>query len=127
MNEPSQEVIDRLKAQFSTRSLHRVEFSTAAGESTELDPVVLIMTGPSVVEYEKFLEDIDRASKVKDDLDKGKAYRTVVQNNALAQIKWPDRDEAIALFAQYPAISLNLAQQLHNTAGASFEVRSKKL
>ncbi len=127
MNEPTQDVIDRLKAQHSTRSLHRVELATKAGSDTELDSVVLVMTGPSLAEYEKFLEDIERSRMVKEGIERERALRVAVQNNALAQIRWPERAEALALFDQYPALALGLANQLHNTAGASFEVRSKKL
>ena len=120
--EPSKEVIERLKVAHASRSLHRVDLTSNID-----DPIVLIMTGPSSVEYEKFVEDVQKASETKGDADRGKALRVAVQNNALAQIRWPERAEVIALFDKYPALSLGLAEQLHATAGASYEVRSRKL
>jgi hypothetical protein len=120
--EPTQEVIDRLKAQFSTRSLHRVDLTSDID-----DPIVLIMTGPNAAEYEKFVEDIQRASEQKNENDRMRSMRSAVQNNALAQIRWPERTEVVALFDRYPAMALGLAKQLHSSAGDAYEVRSKKL
>lgn len=121
MNEPSQNEIDKLKSQFSDRALAQVE-ATSDGDS-----YAFIVTGPNKPEYDKFLHDIQAASALKSDEDKSRALRLAVEKAALAQIRWPDRAEVVALFEKYPAMSLSFAEELHKLAGASFEVRSKKL
>lgn len=122
MTEPTEADIKRIKAEFSNRSVHRVDLTCDSDES-----IVFIMTGPSVHEYDKFVEDVERAKGMKAGAEREKALRAAIQNNALAQIRWPERANVVALFEKYPILSVGLAEQLHNTAGASFEVRSKNL
>jgi hypothetical protein len=122
MEEPSQEVIDGLKKQFPSRSLQRVDVTVIEDED-----ICLIMTGPSEAEYERFTESIQKALEIKAPPDRERAARVAIQNAALAQIRWPARDEMNELFARYPALVNTLAEQLHKSAGASAEVRAKKL
>lgn len=126
-DEPTQQQIAQIKAQFPTRSLHRIELSPDLKEGVELDTLVFVMTGPNVGEYEKYVEDVHKANAITDPLDRTRALRSAVQRNALAQIRWPDRDRVMDLFANYPAMSMSFAGLLHSTAGSSYEVRSKKL
>ena len=122
MGQPSQAEIDAIKASYPLRSVHLVELV-----SNSDDPVVFVMTGPSSAEYERFVEEVQAATTVKDEYQRSRNLRTVVQNAALAQIRWPSKDDARATFEMYPAMSVALAEQLHNSAGASYEVRAKKL
>jgi hypothetical protein len=44
-----------------------------------------------------------------------------------AQIRWPDRDDVKALLGKFPAAVEKFADKLHETAGGTIELRSKKL
>lgn len=121
MDEPSKEVVDRLKAQYVARAINRVECTIGD------DTVMFVMTGPTPAEYERFTEEVELALAMKSVTERERATRSAVQRAALAQIQWPDRDAATETFVKYPALSGQLARTLHDSAGFSAEVRAKKL
>jgi hypothetical protein len=121
VNELSSEKIEELKAKFPDRELHRIEL-VDGNEASH----VLVMTGPNRDEYRKFVSDVQRASDSKP-ADKLEAIRFAIEQNALAQIRWPDRDDVKALFSSLPAMVEKFADKLHETAGGTIELRSKKL
>lgn len=118
---PSQDVIDRLKSQHGDRALRLVELTN---EDTAL---AYVMTGPSRAEYQKYQEEISSALDKKTDKEKADATRSATERAALAQIRWPDRPEAQARFEKFPAMVLKFVDILHDMAGDSLEVRSKKI
>lgn len=120
MQEPSSEKIAELKQKFPDRELHRVELFDGAEVAH-----VVVMTGPNRDEYKKFVSDVQRASDSKP-ADKLEAIRFAIEQSALAQIRWPDRDEVKALFSSMPAMVEKFADKLHETAGGNIELRSKK-
>lgn len=121
MDEPSAEVIKKLKEQFSDRSLQQVEF----GEGDEA--FCFVMTGPNAVEYKKFVDETVDASDAKSEKDKIEKVRAAAEKAAMAQIRWPDRDQVKQLFDRYPAMITKFVDVLQTAAGDSFEVRTKKL
>ena len=123
MIEPSDEVIKRLKEQYPDRSLHQVEKYSSKYDLA----YAFVMTGPSRDELDKFDHDLLKATDVKDAAERKMAVRTAVERSALAQIRWPDRDEAKRIFGLHPEIIFSFADDLRDFAGASFETRSKKL
>lgn len=118
---PSDNDIARAKAACPDRALRLVELTN------EDDELCFIVSGPSKPEYQKFQEEAQSAVEKKSDKERAEAARQAIERAALAQIKWPDRDAAQALFVRYPSIYLKFADLLHDMAGDSFEVRSKKL
>ena len=121
MAEPSKEVIERLKAQFSDRSLHLVEI-VDEGESMHF-----VMTGPNKHEYKKFVDEVLGAKEKKTDAEMVDAVRSATERAALAQIRWPERAEVQDLFDRRPALVDSFRDEIHKAAGANAEVRSKKL
>lgn len=120
--EPSAEVIQQLKSKYPDRELHQVEF----GENGISEVECFVMTGPNRSEYQKFVDDITKAGNAKE-VDRGQAIRFAIEQNALAMIRWPERDEVKKLFDTYPAAIEKFADKLRETAGGTFELRSKKL
>lgn len=118
---PSQDAIDRIKAQSQDRALRLVEFTN---EDAEL---AFVMTGPSRVEYQKYQEEVAAAIDKKGEKEKADAVRSATERAALAQIRWPERSEAQARFERFPAMVLKFVDVLHDMAGDSLEVRSKKI
>lgn len=121
MADPDKSLIDRLKAAHPDRALRLVEFSNEDGE------LAFIMTGPSKPEYQKYQDEIGSAMDKKTDKEKSEAIRNAVERAALAQIKWPDRPDAVQALERHPAMVLKFADVLNDMAGDSLEVRSKKL
>ena len=121
MNEPPPEKIAELKEKFHDRELQRIE----AIDGDEVQHV-FIMTGPNRDEYRKFIEDMRRAGDAKPE-DKTTALRSAVENSALAQIRWPDRDTTKEIFSVRPAMVDGFAEKLHAAAGGTVELRAKKL
>lgn len=118
---PNEQKIAELKAKFSDRSLHEVVLEN------EDEAYLFVMTGPTRAEYEKFQSELNDVIEKKKGLDKTIGIRDAVERAAIAQIRWPERPEAQAIFARFPTMSLQLADKIHGMAGDSFEVRSKKL
>ncbi len=128
MSEPSQEVIAKLKAAHADRALKSMSLleKDADGKCTG-EEFTFIFTGPSKMEYEKYIGEMEAAGKLKSDLDKTLAVRDVMERLSLQQIRWPDRETVTGIFAQYPMLVLNTGREISNATGDSFEVRSKKL
>lgn len=122
MDEPSKEVIDGLKVKHADRALKLMEVSEHDGESFSF-----VYTGPSRVEYEKFVSDMEGVSKLKSDAEKTMAVREAMEKLSLQQIRWPDRQTVSEIFSKYPMLVLNTGAEISKATGDSFEVRSKKL
>lgn len=119
---PSDDKIAHLKTAFPDRSLHLVE-------ATDADDQIMtfVMTGPTREEL-KFLDNkLAAARDTKDEADRIWQMRTAVENAALAQIRWPDRDECKKAFEARPQMVDGFHEQLRNAAGSNVELRSKKL
>lgn len=121
MSQPSEQEIQRIKAQLPERALRLVEFSNEDGE------LAFVMSGPSKPEYQKFQDEVAAALDKKSEKEKSEAVRAATERAALAQIRWPDRATAQAEIEKRPAMVLKFADLLQDMAGDSFEVRSKKL
>jgi len=121
VNEPTPEKIAELKLQFPDRELHKVE--VVDGDDNLR---AVIMTSPTREEYQKFVGDISKADAAKP-ADKIQSIRFAMEQSALAQIRWPDREEVKTLFAARPAIVEKFTEKLHEFAGGALELRSKKL
>lgn len=123
MSEPTAEQIAHLKEKYADRSLHQVE------KYAPKDEVVytFIMTGPTRDELDMFDQRLMKASEIKDAAEKKSAIRSTVEAAALAQIRWPDRDEAKRVLALHPEMVYSFADDIRNFAGANFETRTKKL
>lgn len=122
MEEPSPEKIAEIKAKFPDRSLHLVE--AKAGEDSV---AFFVMTGPTRDEYKKFTDEAIKANDVKNESDKMAGLRGAIERAALAQIRWPDREECQKLFENKPAMVDGFAKELHEAAGSNVELRSRKL
>jgi hypothetical protein len=124
VEEPSQEIKDKLKAQFPDRALRLVELhDDASGEA-----MWFIMTGPNKAEYKKFTDEVLAARDAKGgDAAKSEALQVACERAALAMIRWPSRDEVKELFESRPGLSSAFPAEIHAAAGANFEVRAKKL
>ncbi len=120
--EPSQVEIDKVKAAHPERALKLLVLEEKEGEALHF-----VITGPNKVEYEKLVEDMSRIEREKTDLDKINGVRKLMENLSLQQIRWPERAQVVALFDKYPTISMQLGSQIRDSAGDSFEVRSRKL
>lgn len=118
------EIIAQLKEKFSDRSLHQVE---------KYDPedvtvtYAFIMTGPTRDELDKFETEMLATDKVPDRMEKKFAIRTVAEKAAIAQIRWPDRDECKRIFGLHPEMVYSFAHDIRKFAGDNFETRTKKL
>jgi len=124
MAEVPAEVVTRLKEQFSDRSLHQVEKFDPEDVSVTY---TFVMTGPTRDELDKFEQDMLATDKLADRLDKKNAIRTAATVAALAQIRWPDRDECKRIFGLHPEMVYSFAHDLRRFAGDNFETRTKKL
>lgn len=115
MTEPDEMAIAQVKAKYPDRALELVSL-TANG-----DEYHFVMTGPSGPEWKKFLEETSAAS------GNAAAGSLAIERAALAQIRWPERDEVRRIFDSKPALVGNLAEVLTRMAGVEAEVRAKKL
>jgi hypothetical protein len=121
MEAPGADIIEQLKKAHEDRELRLVEFS----EGGETYP--FIITGPTEIEYKKYCDDLLSARDKKTEKERIESAHSAIQNAALAQIRWPGREETRRIFALRPALSDNFAEELHKAAGMTVEVRSKKL
>jgi len=124
MDAPSADTIKRLKDQHQDRQLHLVELKDADDDEVYF----FIMSGPNDDEYKKFVDDtFDARDKAKNDVDKNERLRFVAKNAIMRQAVWPEREDVKALLFRRPGFVLALADKIHDHAGSSAEVRSKKL
>lgn len=120
--EPSKEKIEQIKAQFPDRALFLVE-AVDADERV----MTFVMTAPTREEHKFFVNRMIAARDTKDEADRLWAVRTAVENAAVAQIRWPERDEVKKAFDARPEMIDGFAAELQKAAGANVELRSKKL
>lgn len=120
-HEPSKEAIEKLKSEHTDRSLLHVEIDH------EEVTYHFLMTGPNDVEYKKFMTELLDAKDKAKESEQMDGVRDATKRAAMAQIRWPDRDAVKELFNRFPAMSSRFREKLHEAAGASSEVRSKKL
>lgn len=124
MEAPSADTIKRLKEQHADRALHLVDLKDPGDDEMHF----VVMTGPTDDEYKKFNDDtFDARDKSKNDAEKNEKLRFVAKNAVLRQAVWPDRDDVKELLFKHPGFVLSLAEKIHEHAGSSAEVRSKKL
>jgi hypothetical protein len=124
MAEPSAEVIKRLKDQHADRQLHLVEIKDPNDEEGHH----FVMTGANSDEYKKFTDDVFEArEKAKNDQERSEKLTFAAKNAVFRQTVWPPRDEVKELLHQHPGFVMSLAEKIHEHAGSSAEVRSKKL
>lgn len=124
MDAPSKEQIERLKAQFADRALHLVDVKDPGDDET----YYVVMQGPTDDEYKKFADDtFDAKEKAKNEAEKSEKLRFVAKHAVLRQAVWPSRDEVKELLFKHPGFVPLLADKIHEHAGSSAEVRSKKL
>lgn len=119
---PSQEKIEFIKSQFPDRALFLVEAVDAEDEVMSF-----VMTGPTKDEYKFFVNKMIAAKDTKDEADRLWAIRTAVENAALAQIRWPEREDVKRAFDARPEMVDGFAAELQKAAGQNVELRSKKL
>lgn len=121
-DEPSAEVIARLKEKYPDRSLHLVDVTHGD------DKHYFVMTGANHYEYKKFNDEILGARDTgKTEADKNDKLMAAVRTAAIAMIRWPDRPDVEKLFHDKPGMVAGFAEQIHEHAGTNSEVRSKKL
>jgi hypothetical protein len=121
--EPSKEKIDQLKALYPERQLILVE--ALDGEEQVMH---FVMTAPERGEYKIFLEKFMKASEsTGSNADKLWAKRAALEEGALAQIRWPSREECMEAFRKRPAMVDGFMDEMQKAAGEQIEFRSKKL
>lgn len=120
--EPDKDKIEQIKAAFPDRAL----FGVDAVDGTD-QVMAFLMTAPERGEYKLFVEQMIKARDTKDEGDRLWKIREVVENAALAQIRWPDRDTCMKVFRSRPEMVDGFAQELQKAAGANIELRSRKL
>jgi hypothetical protein len=124
MDAPSEEQIKRLKETLTDRALHLVELKDPGDEEI----YYLVMQGPTDDEYKRFIDDtFDARDKAKTEQDKNDKLRFIAKNAVLRQAVWPPRDDVKDLLFKHPGFVLLAAEKIHEHAGSSAEVRSKKL
>ena len=124
---PPDEKIEYLKTQFPDRALYEVD-AVAVDKDTGDDVVLtVVMTGPTRDEYRFFTNKLIAATDIKDTGDKMWAIRAAVENAALAQIRWPEREEVKRVFDSRPEMVDGFAEKLREAAGSNIELRSRKL
>lgn len=123
---PSDENIEFVKAQHPDRVLYEVDAVIAAAGVDEETVLTVLMTGPSRDEYKFFVTKMMAAKESKDDADRLWGIRLAIENAALAQIRWPDRETVKAAFNGRPEMIDNFAAELQKAAGSNVELRSKK-
>jgi hypothetical protein len=124
MEAPSSADIARLKEEHQDRALHLVELKSEGDE----EKYYLVMKGPTEDEYKIFVDDTFIArDKAKNDQDKSERMRLVATNVIIRQAVWPARQEIKDLLFKHPGFVMQVADKVHEHAGSSAEVRSKKL
>jgi DNA-binding NarL/FixJ family response regulator len=121
-DEPSAEVIARLKEKHPDRALHLVTMTHC--EQTHH----FVMSGANHYEYKKFQDEVlEAGDKAKNSADKLEKLTLAIKTAALAQIRWPDRTEVDRVFMENPGLIPLFSDKINEHAGSSAEVRSKKL
>jgi hypothetical protein len=120
--QPSKEKIEQIKAQFPDRELHLVE---AIDDKDEV--ISFVMTSPERGEYKIFIDRLMETTSIKSESDQAWKVREIVENAALAQIRWPEREECQKAFRLKPEMVDKFTDELRKQAGSQIELRSKKL
>jgi hypothetical protein len=120
--QPSKEKIEQIKAQFPDRELYLVEALDAEDEV-----LTFVMTSPERGEYRIYVDKMMEAGAIKSEAEKTWKVREIIENAALGQIRWPDREDCQKAFRMRPAMVDGFAEELQKAAGAHVELRSKKL
>lgn len=124
---PTQEKIDQIKAQFPDREVYAVDAVAVDQDKNEDYLTTFLMTGPLREEYKMYVNKVIASRDEKDDANRLWAQRMAVENAALAQIRWPDREEARKAFDGRQEMVDLFAEKLREMAGANVELRTKKL
>lgn len=127
MQTPTQDKIDFIKSQFPDRVLYEIQ-AVAVDKNTGEDHVLtVLMTGPTRDEYKMYVNKVLAAQEIKDEADRIWQTRTAVENAALGQIRWPDREDVRQAFNARPEMIDGFAAELRKAAGSNVELRAKKL
>ena len=124
---PPDDKIEYLRTQFPDRALYEVDAVAVDKDSGDDIVLTVVMTGPTRDEYRFFTNKLISATDIKDTGDKMWAIRLAVENAALAQIRWPEREEVKRVFDSRPEMVDGFAEKLREAAGSNVELRSRKL
>lgn len=122
MEKPSEETIARLKQAHTDRALHLVEVQNPEDEEI----FYFVMTGANSDEYKKFNDDVVAARDAKE-ADRNDKARAAAKSAILRQTLWPDREQVRDILHRNPGFVSQIVDKIHEHAGSSAEVRSKKL
>jgi hypothetical protein len=120
--EPTDEIKAAVKAKYPDRAVLHCEAT-----NPDLETFHFLLTGPTRAEFEKMQQEILASKDRKDDTEKTAGVIDAARKATLAQVRWPERDQVIAIFDMYPLMPLQFMDTLGKAAGDSFEVRSKKV
>lgn len=123
MDAPSEEQIKRLKEQHPGYALHLVELQEPGDE----EMFCVVMKGANEDEYRKFTDDVMLAREAKTEAEKSEKMRFAGKQAVLRQAVWPDREAVKDLLFKHPQFVSHLGEKIHEHAGSTAEVRSKKL
>jgi hypothetical protein len=123
MEAPTAEQIARLKQQHADRALHLVELQQPGEEEI----YYVVMGGANEDEYKKFSDDVMLARESTKESERNEKMRFAGKNAVLRQAVWPDREAVKDLLFRNPTFVTHLAEKIHDHAGSTAEVRSKKL
>lgn len=114
--EPEQEkaIVDRVVAKFPDREVRAIEIE--AGKET----LLFVLTAPDRDEWKKYRSEMRRADGDPDGIE------TAIERAALAQIRYPEREQAQAVFNRKPGIIASFAGVLADLVGVDSEAREKK-
>ena len=123
---PPDDKIEYLRTQFPDRALYEVDAVAVDKDSGDDIVLTVVMTGPTRDEYRFYVNKMIAAKDVKDEGDRLWATRQAIENAALAQIRWPEREEVKRVFDSRPEMVDGFAAEIQRAAGANIELRSKK-
>lgn len=112
---PDQATVDKIKALYPDRDVVRIVMADPSGDFP------FLLTSPKREEWKKYRQEMVKAGS---DIEQVEA---AIERAALAQIRWPDRQEVQALFDRKPGMVQNFAEEIAKLAGVHAESRVKKL
>lgn len=111
--EPDAGIIDPIKAANPHRAVAVVTMKVAGTDHH------FVMTSPNREERRKYIGEMKSAGT---DIEK---IECAIEKAALAQIKWPEREQVKTLFEYHAGMIQNFADELAKLDGSGAEVRSK--
>lgn len=105
---------EQARAQNPDREIEAVEFTVGSRE------YFFVVTSPNRGEWKRYKQEIAKAAG---DID---ALESAIERAAIAQIRYPERDQAAKCFDISPGIVQTFAAVLNRLAGVDSEAREKK-